>query len=51
LRAENKVLRESLKRMSLNANILIEKMNVEQIKQQKSLGNTPEKQRAAEVFS
>lgn len=37
--------------MSLNANILIEKMNVEQIKQQKSLGNTPEKQRAAEIFS
>lgn len=37
--------------MSLNANILIEKMNVEQIKQSKQLGNTPEKQRAGEMFS
>ena len=42
------MLRESLKRMSQNVNVLIEKMNAEQVKQQKVLGNTPEKLRGNE---
>ena len=37
LKAENKLLRENLKRMSENVNILIEKMNQEQARKQRSL--------------
>jgi len=35
LKAENKLLRENLKRMSDNVNVLIEKMNYEQRKKER----------------
>lgn len=35
LKAENKLLRENLKRMSDNVNVLIEKMNQESLKKKK----------------
>ena len=44
LRAENKLLRENLKRMSDNVNVLIEKMNQESLKKRNLGGN---KRRAA----
>lgn len=37
MKAENKLLRENLKRMSENVNILIEKMNQEQARKQRGL--------------
>ena len=38
LKAENKLLRENLKRMSDNVNVLIEKMNQESVKRRKGPG-------------
>jgi len=38
LKAENKLLRENLKRMSDNVNVLIEKMNQESLKKRKGPG-------------
>ena len=40
LKAENKLLRENLKRMSDNVNVLIEKMNQESLKKKRIGGNT-----------
>jgi len=36
LKAENKLLRENLKRMSDNVNVLIEKMNQESMRKKKA---------------
>ncbi len=42
LKAENKLLREQLKRMSENVNMLIDKMNQESLKKKKiAQGNAP----------
>ena len=38
LKAENKLLRENLKRMSDNVNVLIEKMNQESMKKRRAAG-------------